>query len=275
MNDLNHCMCGQEYESFGNRVISFSMPDRKELNLHPQAYIQECPKSNNVLAEWIIKKSKIQNHSGDLPIFRNGLLSRRKDEQLSGQSSHRSPKSSRAEKAGQLFCRRAQSHTYLMATVSESSMSDPSIDLQPQITTYSTLFGRPTRSSLLRSAHQSACLSRSTPVENGLRKTSSEPCSGKASRQKGLEAMSLEETVRSFLIGARYNRNCLDSQAFQKYGLFISRSQPGVSFLTQCKLDHKGRQDQSKESIQELVKPEKDEFKSLRSSAHILDKREG
>ncbi|XP_071999031.1 uncharacterized protein [Engystomops pustulosus] len=212
------------------------------------------------------------------------------DEQLSGQPSLQSPKPSRAGREGQLYCRRAQSHRYLMASVSKSAINDPAIDLKPQITSYTVLFGRPTRSSLLRSAHQSAYISSSIPMERGLKKISSEACSGRASRQNGtlmqntkvsnshisksgLQVMFLEETVRSFLIGARYNRNCLDSQAFQKYGLFVSRSQPKVSFLTQCSADHKKRLDQSKELIQQSPKLENSELKVLekhsKPSAHF------
>ncbi|MEE6501130.1 hypothetical protein FKM82_004075 [Ascaphus truei] len=70
---------------------------------------------------------------------------------------------------------------------------------------------------------------------------SSESHTGGASRQRrGLQMVStsLGETVHSFLVGARYNRHCLDSQAFQKYGLFISRNHPRISFLTPCKTDH-------------------------------------
>ncbi|XP_056419154.1 uncharacterized protein LOC130360632 isoform X2 [Hyla sarda] len=203
-----------------------------------------------------------------------------KDEQLSGQPSHQSLKPSRAGREGQLYCRRTQSHRYLTASVSESAVNDPSIDLKPQITTYSVLFGRPTRSSLLRAAHQSACVSSGIPVEHGLKKISSEACSGRASRQKGimmkmprvlnsnnaksgLQMMFLEETVHSFLIGARYNRNYLDSQAFQKYGLFVSRCEPNVSFLTQCSADHKKRLDKSKELIQQSLKLENSELKVL------------
>ncbi|KAM4040913.1 uncharacterized protein ACNLHF_012159 [Anomaloglossus baeobatrachus] len=224
--------------------------------------LDEQPKSGSALADWMIEKGKIQNHNGEFSLFTLGMLSTRKDEQLSGQPSLQSPKSSRSGREGQLYCRRIQSHKYLMASVSESAANDLTIDPKPQITTYSVQFGRPTRSSLLRSAHQSACASSSIPMERGRKKISSEACSGRASRQKGtmmpitkmpnsdifkpgLQMMFLEETVHSFLIGARYNRNCLDSQAFQKYGLFVSRSQPQVSFLTQCSADHKKRLDQS------------------------------
>lgn len=251
----------QAYSLSGNRVISWSLIGEYEEKINSHKYIQECPKSDEVLEDWIIEKSKIQNHNGELPLFRQGLLSARKDEQLSGQSSLCSPKASKAGREEELFCRRAQSHSYLMATVSESSLSDPSIDRKPQVTTYTVLFGRPTRSSLLRSVHQSACISRSIPVEHRLRKTSSEACSGRASKQKGLQAMFLEETVHSFLTGARYNRSCLDSQAFQKYGLFISKSQPGVSFLAQCGVDHQRKQDQSKEPVQMQMKMENDDSK--------------
>ncbi|KAM9316512.1 uncharacterized protein PAF06_007546 [Gastrophryne carolinensis] len=212
-----------------------------EEKLYSQTYIKQYPKAHEVLPEWII--GKMQSYSGELPLFHLGLLSTRKDEQLSGQSSLQSLKPSRAGREVQLYCRRAQSHKYLMATVCESSASDPSINFKPQITTYGPLFGRPTRSNLLRSTHQSACRSGSLPVEHGLRRTSSE-ASGRAARQKGLEAKSLEETVHSFLIGARYNRSFLDSKSFQKYGLFISKSQPGVSFLKQCKSDHQRSKDQ-------------------------------
>ncbi|XP_018119250.1 uncharacterized protein LOC108717037 isoform X2 [Xenopus laevis] len=194
--------------------------------------------SNNVLATWIIEKSKIHNHSGELPLFTQGLLSVRKDEQLSGQASLQSPKPSKAGRKGQLFCRREQSHKYLMASVSNSCVNDLSIDLKPQITTYTVQFGRPTRSSLLRSAHQSASLSRTIPIQHELLSAESSP--GRASRERrGLQEMptSLGETAHSFLVGARYNRNCIDSQAFQKYGLFVSRRQPRVSFLTNSKID--------------------------------------
>ncbi|KAM5165135.1 uncharacterized protein ACMZJ9_007566 [Mantella aurantiaca] len=245
----------------GNNGSTGSVIGEDHEKLYSHKYIQECPKSDEILADWIIEKSKIQNHNGELPLFRQGLLSTRKDEQLSGQSSRHSPKASKAGREGQLLCRKTQSHRYLMATVTESSLSDPSIDLKPKITTYTVLFGRPTRSSLLRSAHQSACISRSIPVEHRLRKTSSEVCSGRDSKQKGLQAISLEETVHSFLTGARYNRRCIDSQAFQKYGLFISKSQPGVSFLAQRRVDHQRKQDQSKEPDQKSMKIENDESK--------------
>ncbi|XP_072264123.1 uncharacterized protein [Pyxicephalus adspersus] len=258
----------QAYSQSGSQIFSWSFLGKNE----ERFYRQECPKSDEVLADWIIKKSKIENHNGELPLFRQGLLSTRKDEQLSGQSSFYSPKASKPWRVEQLFCRQAQSHRYLMATMSESSLSDPSIDLKPQVTTYTILLGRPTKSSLLRSAHQSACISRSIPVEHRLRKTSSEACSGKASKQKGLQAMSLEETAHSFLTGARYNRSCLDSQAFQKYGLFISKNQPGVSFLAQCRVDHQRKQDQSKEPFPKSMKIENDESKTFEkhsSSAHF------
>ncbi|KAE8604107.1 hypothetical protein XENTR_v10014575 [Xenopus tropicalis] len=194
--------------------------------------------SNNVLASWIIEKSKFQNHNGEFPLFTKGLLPVRKDEQLSGQASLQSLKPSKAGRKGQLFCRREQSHKYLRASASNSCVNDLCIDLKPQITTYTVQSGRPTRSSLLRSAHQSASLSRNIPIQH--ERLSAESSPGRASRERrGLQVMStsLGETVHSFLVGARYNRNCIDSQAFQKYGLFVSRRQPGVSFLTNSKID--------------------------------------
>ncbi|XP_069830325.1 uncharacterized protein [Dendropsophus ebraccatus] len=266
-----------------NNISSFSCTcekAEKPKDSETSKTVEEQLRSGNGLADWMIEKSKIQNHNGEYCLFTLGMLSTRKDEQLSGQPSLQSLKPSRAGREGQLYCRRAQSHRYLMASVSESAVNDLTIDLKPQITTYSVLFGRPTRSSLLRSAHQSACVSSSIPVERGLKKISSEACSGRASRQKGtmiqtsrvpnlnatksgLQMMFLEETVHSFLIGARYNRNYLDSQAFQKYGLFVSRNEPKVSFLTQCSADHKKRLDQSKELIQQSLKLENSELEVL------------
>ncbi|XP_063297097.1 uncharacterized protein LOC134585589 [Pelobates fuscus] len=200
-------------------------------------YITEL-KADEVLPDWIIEKSKVHNHTGEFPLFKQKMLSTRKDEQLSGRPSLQSPKLSKAER-GQLFNRLEQSHKYLMATMSESSINDLAIDQKPQITTYTIQFGRPTRSSLLRSAHQSASLSRTIPGELELHKRSLGQGTGRASsHSSGLQAMSLGETVHSFLVGARYNRNCLDSQAFKKYGLFISRCQPRVTFLTHCSAEH-------------------------------------
>ncbi|XP_077149054.1 uncharacterized protein LOC143810029 [Ranitomeya variabilis] len=235
----------------GNNISKYSFNCEKadiSQELGTLKNLEEQLKSGSALADWIIEKGKIPNHNGEFSLFTLGMLSTRKDEQLSGQPSLQSLKPSRAGREGQLYCRRVQSHQYLMASVSESAANDLAIDPKPQITTYSVQFGRPTRSSLLRLAHQSASVSSSIPMERGLKKNSSEACSGRASRQKGLQTMFLEETVHSFLIGARYNRNCLDSQAFQKYGLFVSRSQPKVSFLTQCSADHKMRLDQSADS---------------------------
>ncbi|XP_066445937.1 uncharacterized protein [Eleutherodactylus coqui] len=259
----------------GDNISSFSCTCEKvEILQEPETLrtIDKQFKSGNVLADWMIEKSKIQNHNGEFSLFTLGMLSTRKDEQLSGQPSLQSLKPSRAEREGQLYCRRVQSHGYLMASASESAINDLAIDSKPQIITYSGLFGRPTRSSLLRSAQQSACISRGIPMAHRPKKISSEACSGRASRQKGLQMMFLEETVHSFLIGARYNRNCLDSQAFQKYGLFVSRSQPRVSFLTQCSADHKSL-DQRKELIQQSLKLENSELKVLekysRHSAHF------
>ncbi|KAM3930944.1 uncharacterized protein RB166_004429 [Leptodactylus fuscus] len=250
----------------GNNISS-------ELPLESETSEEEQHNSGNVLADWMVEKGKIRNHNGEFSFFTLGMLSTSKEEQLSGQPSLQSLKPSRAGREGQLYCRRAQSHRYLMASVSESAVNDLAIDRKPQITAYSVRSGRPTRSSLLRSAHQSACVSSSIPIERRLKKISSEACSGRASRQNGLQVMFLEETVHSFLIGARYNRNCLDSQAFQRYGLFVSRSQPKVSFLTQCSEDHKKRLDQSKALIQQSLKMGNSELNDLekhsRPSAHF------
>ncbi|KAM8953136.1 uncharacterized protein RCH25_043925 [Pelodytes ibericus] len=229
-----------EYETI---TRSHSPTDEHQQMLQACRYITEL-KSDEGLPDWTIKKSKVQNHTGELPLFKQRMLSTRKDEQLSGQPSLQSPKPSRAER-GQLFNRLEQSHKYLMASMLGSSVNDPAIDQKSRIATYTVQFGRPTRSSLLRSAHQSASLNRNIPAEHELHKLSLGSCTGRASRQStGLQVMSLGETVHSFLVGARYNRNYLDSQAFQKYGLFISRSQPRVTFLTECEGEHQRKQDQ-------------------------------
>ncbi|XP_073529175.1 uncharacterized protein [Phyllobates terribilis] len=210
----------------GNNILPYSFNcEKADISQESGTFnhLEEQLKSGSALADWMIEKGKIQNHNGEFSLFTLGMLSTRKDEQLSGQPSLQSLKPSRAGREGQLYCRRVQSHKYLMASVSESAANDLAIEPKPQTTTYSVQFGRPTRSSLLRSAHQSASVSSNIPMERGLKKISSEACSGRASRQKG---------------------NCLDSQAFQKYGLFVSRSQPKVSFLTQCSADHKKRLDQ-------------------------------
>ncbi|XP_075425487.1 uncharacterized protein LOC142465411 isoform X2 [Ascaphus truei] len=183
--DIDHCVlpteqlppigmkkCGPRSASpgsYGNAILSPSPVGDNEETLRT-CKVTKGPDFGDVLADWIIEKSQVQNHNGEFPLFNQDLLSSRKDEQLSGQTSLQSPKPSRAGRRGQLFCTLEQSHKYLMASVSESSVNDLAIDLKPQIATYTVQFGRPTRASLLRSAHQSASLSRNIQIEQGLQK---------------------------------------------------------------------------------------------------------
>ncbi|XP_073529176.1 uncharacterized protein [Phyllobates terribilis] len=157
----------------GNNILPYSFNcEKADISQESGTFnhLEEQLKSGSALADWMIEKGKIQNHNGEFSLFTLGMLSTRKDEQLSGQPSLQSLKPSRAGREGQLYCRRVQSHKYLMASVSESAANDLAIEPKPQTTTYSVQFGRPTRSSLLRSAHQSASVSSNIPMERGLKK---------------------------------------------------------------------------------------------------------
>ncbi|XP_069071529.1 uncharacterized protein [Pleurodeles waltl] len=204
------------------------------------------------MMKWVLVKNKIQTHNGESTLFNERLLSSRKDEQLSGQHALQSPKTTKAGmhlpcSNGQHFCRPEGSHKYLQASVSETSVMDLTECTRPQNSTYGDRLGRPTRSSLLRTKHQLLSMSRSFHTMPTETQGSSEPSARRSCEQsEELQQLSasLGETVHSFLVGARYNRSSLDSQALQKYGLYISRTQPPVSFLIQCQRDHLKKQEE-------------------------------
>ncbi|XP_078522046.1 uncharacterized protein LOC144791266 isoform X2 [Lissotriton helveticus] len=222
------------------------------MGLDPGAILESEPHTE--MMKWVLVKNKIQTHNGESTLFNERLLSSRKDEQLSGQCSLWCPKPSRAGmnlpcSNGEYFCTPERSHKYLQASVSETSVMDLTESTWPQNSTYGDRLGRPTRSSLLRTKHQLLSMSRSFHTIPNEAHGSAEPSARRSCEQsEELQQLSasLGETVHSFLVGARYNRSTLDSQALQKYGLFISRTQPPVSFLVQCQRDHMEKQEEKR-----------------------------
>ncbi|XP_053316112.1 uncharacterized protein LOC128483838 [Spea bombifrons] len=222
--------------------------DHQEM-LRSCRYITEL-NSDDAQPDWVVERSKVR--VGELTFFKQNLLSSKQVKQLDEISLPRL-KPSRPE-SGPLYARIEKPHQYLKATLPKSSVNELDIGWKPQITTYNVQFGRPTRSSLLRSGHQSAAVTRNIPAKHELQKPPLESCAGRTLKQsKRLQTMSLGETDHSFLVGARYNRKYLDSQAFQKYGLFISRSKHGVTFLTQCTMEHKKSSTGVKDLMQDSV----------------------
>ncbi|XP_066566341.1 uncharacterized protein LOC136753860 [Amia ocellicauda] len=199
-------------------------------------------KTEDVMPNWVTEINRIQKHNGQAPLFTEHMLSPIKDEQLSGQPSTKSLKPLRARTTspeGQLFYRPERSHRYLQASVFESAAEEWAE--RPQSTFPVTHLGRPTRSSILRTRHLALSVA-SDPHHKERATLTPKKCSSSRPplnpRELQPVCTSVGENVHSFLIGARYNRErYMDFVAVDKYGLYLSRSNPRCPFLTHSNAD--------------------------------------